>query len=211
MDGDQAPESWWVDVGGGGGGFCGDGGGADYGGAGGVGGGVVAAGCAAGGEVSAEADAGGYADWGEAESGGGGDCGGGLRCGRCAAVRNAVMLEADLAGAVRRAFAGTLGEARMRLFHPLGFMLASPVESPEEAVERFAGEPDDEEQVETRATIEAFLEDKYDGMRAQVHCGDRGAGGAGGDLLAEQGGCDGELSGVGGGVCAGGVRREWGR
>ena len=85
-------------------------------------------------------------------------------------VRNAVMLEADLGAAVRRAFAGTLGEARMRLFHPLGFMLASPVESPEEAVERFSGEP--EEAVET-AHIEAFLEDKYDGMRAQVHCGDQ--------------------------------------
>ncbi len=57
------------------------------------------------------------------------------------AVRRAVMLEADLAGAVRRAFAGTLGEARMRLFHPLGFMLASPVETPEEAVERFTEKP----------------------------------------------------------------------
>ena len=51
------------------------------------------------------------------------------------------MLEADLAGAVRRAFAGTLSEARMRLFHPLGFMLASPVETPEEAVERFTEKP----------------------------------------------------------------------
>src|ERR1700722_3945207 len=57
------------------------------------------------------------------------------------AVRRAVMLEADLAGAVRRAFAGTLGQARMRLFHPLGFMLASPVETPEEAVERFTEKP----------------------------------------------------------------------
>jgi DNA ligase 1 len=85
-------------------------------------------------------------------------------------VRNAVMLEADLGAAVRRAFAGTLREARMRLFHPLGFMLASPVESPDEAVKRFSGGP--EEAVET-AQIEAFLEDKYDGMRAQVHCGDR--------------------------------------
>ncbi len=56
-------------------------------------------------------------------------------------VRRAVMLEADLAGAVRRAFEGTLGEARMRLFHPLGFMLASPVETPEEAVERFTEKP----------------------------------------------------------------------
>jgi len=81
-----------------------------------------------------------------------------------AEVRHAVMLEADLARAVQRAFAGTLGEARMRLFHPLGFMLASPVESPEEAVERFS--------VEGEAGIEALLEDKFDGMRAQVHCGD---------------------------------------
>ena len=122
------------------------------------------------------------------------------------AVRRAVMLEADLAGAVRRAFEGTLEEARMRLFHPLGFMLASPVETPEEAVERFtekpvkvvaakgkarkkkpAGSSLGDEDVEamlieaakddlTAGTqghgIEAFLEDKYDGMRAQVHCGD---------------------------------------
>ena len=29
----------------------------------------------------------------------------------------------------------------MRLFHPLGFMLASPVETPEEAVERFTAKP----------------------------------------------------------------------
>ncbi|MDP9039219.1 MAG: ATP-dependent DNA ligase [Acidobacteriota bacterium] len=127
------------------------------------------------------------------------------------AVRHAVMLEADLPSAVERAFAGTLAEARMRLFHPLGFMLASPVESAEEAVARFrrpepgggAGgtmaaeglaegtkgtkgeetgdEPADEgggvEQVgETGSRagsgIRAFLEDKYDGMRAQVHFGD---------------------------------------
>ena len=173
------------------------------------------------------------------------------------AVRRAVMLEADLAGAVRRAFAATLGEARMRLFHPLGFMLASPVETPEEAVERFTEKPvkvvaakekkpkrgkkmkEEEESLrraleldperETEAAVaieadseglgtasvpqrfdvdaeefrdapvadvigladsqtyerktagttvsqgvEAFLEDKYDGMRAQVHCGDAG-------------------------------------
>jgi len=83
-------------------------------------------------------------------------------------VRHAVMLEADLASAVKRAFAGTLAEARMRLFHPLGFMLASPVASPEEAVERFTEKGDESVGV----SVEAFLEDKYDGMRAQVHCGD---------------------------------------
>ena len=92
-----------------------------------------------------------------------------------AQVRHAVMLEADLAGAVRRAFAGTLAEARMRLFHPLGFMLASPVDSPEAAVERFTGKPqpsNEERTSDNGQRLEAFLEDKYDGMRAQVHCGD---------------------------------------
>jgi DNA ligase 1 len=102
-----------------------------------------------------------------------------------AAVRRAVMLEADLACAVKRGFAGTLDEARMRLFHPLGFMLASPVETPEEAVERFTEKPvkgankntsgDSEMRLDSNVPqIEAFLEDKYDGMRAQVHCGDAG-------------------------------------
>ena len=118
-------------------------------------------------------------------------------------VRHAVMLEADLGAATKRAFTGTLGEARMRLFHPLGFMLASPVDSPEEAIARFTGKPEKvakaprkakksskveveaefeavseeplalEEMPGGDAAVEAFLEDKYDGMRAQIHCGDR--------------------------------------
>jgi len=124
-------------------------------------------------------------------------------------VRRALMLEADLSAAVAMAFAGRLGEARMRLFHPLGFMLASPVETPEEAVERFTAKPVREgkrdkagsgnvlrpahreeqerdgwgtrdfeesgEKTEPKVPeVEAFLEDKYDGMRAQVHCGEGG-------------------------------------
>ena len=93
-----------------------------------------------------------------------------------AQVRHAVMLEADLGSAVQRAFAGTLAEARMRLFHPLGFMLASPVDSPEEAIERFTKGSDSETDADidpdAETHIAAFLEDKYDGMRAQVHCGD---------------------------------------
>jgi DNA ligase-1 len=94
------------------------------------------------------------------------------------AVRHAVMLEADLAGATMRAFTGTLEQARMRLFHPLGFMLASPVDSPEDAVERFRRSESASQQVSESADglagarIDAFLEDKYDGMRAQVHCAD---------------------------------------
>ncbi len=148
-----------------------------------------------------------------------------------AVLRHAVMLEADLAHATLRAFAGTLAEAKMTLFHPLGFMLASPVETPEEAIERFTAkpvkvvapkkprrkkaaglgldeamtealandveaamlteDPGDGAQVNdapaleaeadqmgsgsaTAATdpaVQAFLEDKYDGMRAQMHFG----------------------------------------
>jgi DNA ligase-1 len=88
-----------------------------------------------------------------------------------AAVRHAVMLEADLAAVVKRAFSGTLAEARMTLFHPLGFMLASPVETPEEAVARFTDKPTEGAEA-TPVTINAYLEDKYDGMRAQLHCGD---------------------------------------
>jgi DNA ligase 1 len=47
------------------------------------------------------------------------------------------------------------GEARMRLFHPLKFMLASPIQEPTEIRRSIAG------------TL--FVEDKYDGIRAQVH------------------------------------------
>ena len=78
----------------------------------------------------------------------------------------------------------------MKLFHPLGFMLASPVDTPEEAVARFTAtvrvphpsQPQrDGWDVDSSPTedinpvppmIHAFLEDKYDGMRAQLHCGD---------------------------------------
>ncbi|HEX4383227.1 MAG TPA: ATP-dependent DNA ligase, partial [Myxococcales bacterium] len=88
-------------------------------------------------------------------------------------VRHAVMLEADLVRVVHMAFAGTLAQARMRLFHPLGFMLASPVETPEEAVERFTGKPLPEAEASDAPRIHALLEDKFDGMRAQLHCGDR--------------------------------------
>ena len=123
------------------------------------------------------------------------------------ALRHAVMLEADLAHATERSFEGTLEQARMRLFHPLGFMLASPVETTDEAVARFASKPEaaaeadltvapqteaepaphiveEDESALTDAAVEhapvaalrmrAQIEDKYDGMRVQLHCGDAG-------------------------------------
>ena len=69
-------------------------------------------------------------------------------------VQRANMLLGDIGEALRLAAENRLAEARMRLLHPLGFMLASPVESAEEGLSYFA---------------EAAVEDKYDGIRAQAH------------------------------------------
>ena len=85
------------------------------------------------------------------------------------AVRHAGMLLGDLAQVVDLARRDALSTARFQMFHPLGFMLATPAANAEEAYARFAAE-----KVETSAPSEptAQIEDKYDGMRAQVHCGD---------------------------------------
>jgi DNA ligase-1 len=71
-----------------------------------------------------------------------------------ASVRRANMLLGDIGATLRFAAGDRLGEARMRLFHPLGIMLASPVQTAEEAFASFT---------------EALVEDKYDGIRAQAH------------------------------------------
>ncbi len=87
-----------------------------------------------------------------------------------AEVRHARMLNGNLPEVLELAAGGRLGEARMKLFHPLGFMLASPVETVEEALQRFSTEVA-EEGIEGPVIKEAQLEDKYDGIRAQIHCG----------------------------------------
>jgi DNA ligase-1 len=69
-------------------------------------------------------------------------------------VQRANMLLGDIAETLRLAADHRLGEARMRLFHPIGFMLASPAESAGEAFKYFE---------------QAQVEDKYDGIRAQAH------------------------------------------
>jgi DNA ligase 1 len=85
-------------------------------------------------------------------------------------VRRARMLNGNLRQVLELAAAGRLAEAQMKLFHPLGFMLASPVETVEEALKRFSTEVA-EEGLEGPVIKEAQLEDKYDGIRAQIHCG----------------------------------------
>jgi DNA ligase-1 len=69
-------------------------------------------------------------------------------------VKRANMLLGDLGETLQLASRGELDGARMRLFHPIDFMLASPVDSTEEALSYFEN---------------AAVEDKYDGIRAQAH------------------------------------------
>ena len=74
-----------------------------------------------------------------------------------AAVRHANLLRGDVGEVAVLARGDRLGEARLALFHPMGFMLAQPLETAEEIV----------------ATLPApfAVEDKYDGIRAQAHIG----------------------------------------
>ena len=70
-------------------------------------------------------------------------------------VRRANMLTGDIAETLHSAASDKLASVRMRLFHPIGFMLATSVETANEIL------PDD------RGSV--LVEEKYDGIRAQVH------------------------------------------
>ena len=72
-----------------------------------------------------------------------------------AAVARAVMLTGDLGETASLARDDRLAAARLRLFHPLRFMLASPAEDAAEIVRRLGPV--------------VWTEDKYDGIRAQLH------------------------------------------
>lgn len=71
------------------------------------------------------------------------------------AVRRANMLTGDVGAAALLAKSGTLETAALALFQPFAFMLAQPEEDPEEIVAALGPG--------------AFADDKYDGIRAQVH------------------------------------------
>jgi DNA ligase-1 len=72
-----------------------------------------------------------------------------------AAVRHANLLRGDVGEVAVLARHGRLDEARLALFHPLGFMLAQPLETAEE--------------IAAALPPPFALEDKYDGIRAQAH------------------------------------------
>lgn len=71
------------------------------------------------------------------------------------AVKRAGMLTGDLGRTAVLAREDRLGDAAMTLFHPLKFMLASPAEDAAEIIGRLG------------PTV--WVEDKYDGIRAQLH------------------------------------------
>jgi DNA ligase-1 len=69
------------------------------------------------------------------------------------------MLVGDIGEVALMARHGRLGEATMRLFHPLKFMLATPAEKPADLVT----------EARSRSETHVYIEDKYDGVRAQLH------------------------------------------
>ena len=71
------------------------------------------------------------------------------------AVRRANMLTGDIGAAALLARGDALDTARMNLFHPFAFMLAQPEEDPDEIVAMLGAG--------------ALADDKYDGVRAQIH------------------------------------------
>jgi DNA ligase-1 len=72
-----------------------------------------------------------------------------------AEVAMANMLTGDIGEAAARARAGKLKDVTMRLFHPLKFMLATPAADLNDITRTMPGE--------------FFVEDKFDGIRAQAH------------------------------------------
>lgn len=77
-----------------------------------------------------------------------------------AGVRRANMMTGDIGETLILAAENKLATAVVRLFHPLGFMLAVPVEIAEDLFDK---RPNQEE------VAALLVEEKYDGIRAQVH------------------------------------------
>ena len=75
-----------------------------------------------------------------------------------AAVAHANMLLGDIGEAAVRARKGDLSDIEMRLFHPIKFMLATPAA--------------DLSDIARTMPEEFFVEDKFDGIRAQAHVKD---------------------------------------
>ncbi len=74
-------------------------------------------------------------------------------------VQKVNMLVGDVGETALMARHGRLNDATMRLFHAIKFMLATPAEKPADLVAEAKG----------RSETHVYIEDKYDGVRAQLH------------------------------------------
>ena len=75
-------------------------------------------------------------------------------------VRRANMMTGDIGETLTLAAENSLSGAMVRLFHPLGFMLAAPVEAADDLFDK---------RVSDTEVSALLVEEKYDGIRAQVH------------------------------------------
>ena len=78
-----------------------------------------------------------------------------------AQVRRANMMLGDIGETLTLAAKDQLASATIRLFHPIGFMLAAPVEAARDLF--------DELLATTSGSPTLLVEEKYDGIRAQIH------------------------------------------
>ena len=81
-------------------------------------------------------------------------------------VKEANMLLGDIGKAAQLAAKGTLHQAELSLFRPIKCMLASPEPTADAIWARFVPEAPD-------TPITVYVEDKFDGIRAQLHRGEK--------------------------------------
>ena len=75
-------------------------------------------------------------------------------------VRRSNMMLGDIGETLLLAAGNRLSEASVRLFHPIGFMLAAPVETSADLFD---------EELAGQTAPSLLVEEKYDGIRAQIH------------------------------------------
>jgi len=84
-------------------------------------------------------------------------------------VREANMLSGDIGQTALLASRKELHRAELSLFRPIKCMLATPQPTAEAVWERFAGATDTDRTAALSMRATVYLEDKFDGIRAQLH------------------------------------------
>jgi DNA ligase-1 len=84
-------------------------------------------------------------------------------------VREANMLSGDIGQTALLASQKELHRAELSLFRPIKCMLATPQPTAEAVWKRFAGATDTDRTADLSMRATVYLEDKFDGIRAQLH------------------------------------------